>query len=109
MAAAPGYLLKERVEDSDALCDALTRVAEGSSVIDPEIVAGLLARSRTTTALDQLTHLEREVLRLMAEGRSNQGPVQPAHRPRAVPERQDRGDPHRRGLYQAGAPTELGR
>jgi DNA-binding NarL/FixJ family response regulator len=67
-----GYLLKDRVEDSDALCDALTRVAEGSTVIDPEIVAGLLTRSRTTTALDQLTHREREVLRLMAEGRSNQ-------------------------------------
>lgn len=67
-----GYLLKDRVEDSDALHDALVRVVAGESVVDPDIVRRLLARRRTTAAVDQLTPREREVLGLMAEGRSNQ-------------------------------------
>jgi DNA-binding NarL/FixJ family response regulator len=67
-----GYLLKDRVEDSDALCDALVRVVAGESVVDPDIVRRLLGRQRTTSAVDQLTAREREVLGLMAEGRSNQ-------------------------------------
>ena len=67
-----GYLLKDRVEDSDALCDALVRVVAGESVVDPDIVRRLLGRQRTTAAVDQLTAREREVLGLMAEGRSNQ-------------------------------------
>jgi DNA-binding NarL/FixJ family response regulator len=67
-----GYLLKDRVEDSEALRDALVRVVAGESVVDPDIVRRLLGRQRRTAAVDQLTAREREVLGLMAEGRSNQ-------------------------------------
>jgi DNA-binding NarL/FixJ family response regulator len=66
-----GYLLKDRVEDSDALLDALRRIVAGESVVDPDIVSRLLGRSRTATAVDSLTVREQEVLRAMAEGRSN--------------------------------------
>ena len=66
-----GYLLKDRVEDSDALRDALARIVAGESVVDADIVRRLLGRQRTSTAVDQLTARERDVLRLMAEGRSN--------------------------------------
>ena len=66
-----GYLLKDRVEDSDALLDALRRVVAGESVVDPDIVRRLLGRQRITQTVDQLTVREREVLGLMAEGRSN--------------------------------------
>jgi DNA-binding NarL/FixJ family response regulator len=64
-----GYLLKDRVADVADFLDALTRVAEGGSALDPEVVAQLLARSRHP--LGELTPREREVLALMAEGRSN--------------------------------------
>jgi len=64
-----GYLLKDRVADVAEFLDALRRVAEGGSALDPEVVAQLLARSRTP--LSVLTGREREVLALMAEGRSN--------------------------------------
>jgi len=66
-----GYLLKDRVEDSDALLDALRRIVAGESVVDPDIVSRLLGRSRRTSAVDQLTAREQDVLRAMAEGRSN--------------------------------------
>jgi DNA-binding NarL/FixJ family response regulator len=66
-----GYLLKDRVEDSDALLDALQRVVAGGSVVDPDIVRRLMGRQRITQTVDQLTPREREVLQLMAEGRSN--------------------------------------
>jgi DNA-binding NarL/FixJ family response regulator len=66
-----GYLLKDRVEDSDALLDALRRVVAGESVVDRDIVRRLLGRQRITQTVDQLTPREREVLQLMAEGRSN--------------------------------------
>jgi DNA-binding NarL/FixJ family response regulator len=66
-----GYLLKDRVEDSDALLDALRRIVAGESVVDPDIVSRLLGRSRSTSAVDQLTVREQDVLRAMAEGRSN--------------------------------------
>ena len=66
-----GYLLKDRVEDSDALLDALVRIVAGESVVDPDIVRRLLGRQRRTSAVDRLTEREREVLGLMAEGRSN--------------------------------------
>jgi DNA-binding NarL/FixJ family response regulator len=66
-----GYLLKDRVEDSDALLDALARIVAGESVVDPDIVSRLLGRSRSTSAVDQLTEREQDVLRAMAEGRSN--------------------------------------
>jgi len=64
-----GYLLKDRVADVDEFLDALDRVATGGSALDPEVVAQLLARSRHP--LGDLTPREREVLTLMAEGRSN--------------------------------------
>jgi DNA-binding NarL/FixJ family response regulator len=67
-----GYLLKDRVTDLDEFVDALRRVGTGASVIDPEIVARLLARQRTNDLLATLTSRERQVLALMAEGRSNQ-------------------------------------
>jgi DNA-binding NarL/FixJ family response regulator len=66
-----GYLLKERVSDVAVLVDALQRIADGECVLDPTIVARLLARSRKQEPLDQLTGREREVLALLAEGRSN--------------------------------------
>jgi DNA-binding NarL/FixJ family response regulator/class 3 adenylate cyclase len=66
-----GYLLKDRVADVDELVDGLRRVARGGSVIDPEVVSQLLRRSREVDPIEQLTDREREVLSLMAEGRSN--------------------------------------
>jgi DNA-binding NarL/FixJ family response regulator len=67
-----GYLLKERVADVGDFVDACQRVAAGGTVLDPEVVAQLLARRRRGP-LDNLTPREREVLGLMAEGRSNVG------------------------------------
>ncbi len=66
-----GYLLKDRVADVEEFVDALRRVGEGGTVLDPEVVAQLLARSRQGDPLARLTSREREVLALMAEGRSN--------------------------------------
>jgi DNA-binding NarL/FixJ family response regulator len=66
-----GYLLKDRVADVSEFLDAARRVAAGGTVLDPEVVAQLLARSRRRDPLDRLTPREREVLGLMAEGRSN--------------------------------------
>ena len=67
-----GYLLKDRVDDLDELSEAIRRIARGGSVIDPEVVAQLVGRRRMRIPLDDLTEREREVLGLMAEGRSNQ-------------------------------------
>jgi DNA-binding NarL/FixJ family response regulator len=67
-----GYLLKDRVTRVSELADAVRRVASGGSVIDPEVVARLLGRPREHSPLDELTPREREILGLMAEGRSNQ-------------------------------------
>ena len=69
---ASGYLLKERVSDVAVLVDALQRVGEGECVIDPTIVVATGARPREPGPLDRLSDREREVLALMAEGRSNQ-------------------------------------
>jgi DNA-binding NarL/FixJ family response regulator len=66
-----GYLLKERVAAIAEFLDALRRVADGGTVLDPEVVAQLLVRRRRDDPLRQLTPREREVLGLMAEGRSN--------------------------------------
>jgi DNA-binding NarL/FixJ family response regulator len=68
-----GYLLKERISDVAVLTDAVRRIAEGECVIDPTIIVRLMARQRDRGPLTQLTDREREVLALMAEGRSNQG------------------------------------
>ncbi len=66
-----GYLLKDRIADVDALLDGVRRVAAGGSALDPEVVAHLLGRRRRDDPLTTLTPREREVLALMAEGRSN--------------------------------------
>ena len=68
-----GYLLKSRVTDVDEFIDALTRIAHGGSVIDPALVQELVAARRRNDPLDVLSPREREVLALMAEGRSNAG------------------------------------
>jgi DNA-binding NarL/FixJ family response regulator len=67
-----GYLLKERVFDIANLIDALRRLADGETVVDPTIVARLFARKRRSDPLNELTEREREVLTLIAEGLSNQ-------------------------------------
>lgn len=67
-----GYLLKDRVTRVADLADAVRRVAAGGSVIDPEVVGRLLGKPRGHSSLDELTTREREILGLMAEGRSNQ-------------------------------------
>jgi DNA-binding NarL/FixJ family response regulator len=67
-----GYVLKERVADLDQLTETIQRVADGESVIDPEVVARLVVRRRPGSPLDVLTDRERAVLAVMAEGRSNQ-------------------------------------
>ena len=66
-----GYLLKDRVADVSEFVDALTRVASGGTALDPEVVSQLLGASRRRDALAVLTPREREVLGLMAEGRTN--------------------------------------
>jgi DNA-binding NarL/FixJ family response regulator len=68
-----GYLLKERVSDMAVLVDALRRLSEGECVIDPTIVAQLLAKPRAHATLAVLSPRERDVLALIAEGRSNPG------------------------------------
>jgi serine/threonine-protein kinase len=70
-ARGTGYLLKDRVADVPEFVDAVRRVASGGSVIDPLIVTRLVERRRTTDPLEALTEREREVLELMAAGRSN--------------------------------------
>jgi DNA-binding NarL/FixJ family response regulator len=71
-AAGVGYLLKDRVADVEMFTEAVRRVAGGGSVVDPEVVGRMVGRSRPAGPLDALTEREREVLALMAEGRSNQ-------------------------------------
>ncbi|MFH8747550.1 response regulator [Streptomyces rimosus] len=67
-----GYLLKQRVADVEQFIEALRRVADGGTALDPQVVAQLLVRRRSDP-LERLTEREREVLALMAEGRSNAG------------------------------------
>jgi DNA-binding NarL/FixJ family response regulator len=68
-----GYLLKDRVLDVDDFLDAARRVSDGGSALDPQVVATLIAAPTRRTALDELSPREREVLSLMAEGRTNGG------------------------------------
>jgi DNA-binding NarL/FixJ family response regulator len=70
-ASGVGYLLKDRVANVGEFVDALARVAAGGTALDPEVVTGLLSASRHVSALATLTTRERDVLGLMAEGRSN--------------------------------------
>jgi DNA-binding NarL/FixJ family response regulator len=72
-AAGIGYLLKDRVADVAEFADALARVAAGGTALDPEVVSQLLGAGRHAPGLAALTPREREVLSLMAEGRSNAG------------------------------------
>jgi DNA-binding NarL/FixJ family response regulator len=71
-----GYLLKERVGDASVFVDAVGRVAEGGTALDPEIVRLMLGRRRAEGPLDALSPRERDVLREMAEGKSNRGIAQ---------------------------------
>jgi DNA-binding NarL/FixJ family response regulator len=71
--AGTGYLLKDRVVDVEGFADSVRRVGEGGSALDPEVVGHLLGRRRREDPLEELTAREREVLGLMAEGRSNRG------------------------------------
>ncbi len=66
-----GYLLKDRISDVERLTEAVRRVADGGSVLDPEVVAQMLGRRRDEGPLDTLTPREREVLEAMAEGLGN--------------------------------------
>jgi DNA-binding NarL/FixJ family response regulator len=67
-----GYLLKDRVSDIEQFASSVRQVAEGGSVLDPAVVGELVGRHRRDDPLEQLSPREREVLELMAEGRSNQ-------------------------------------
>jgi DNA-binding NarL/FixJ family response regulator len=68
-----GYLLKDRVGDLGLFIDAVRRVARGGSALDPDVVQRIVGRKRRGTPIDDLTPREREVMALMAEGRSNHG------------------------------------
>jgi DNA-binding NarL/FixJ family response regulator len=68
-----GYLLKDRVGDLDTFVDAVRRVASGGSALDPDVVQSMIGRQRIDDPIEELTGREREVLALMAEGRSNKG------------------------------------
>ncbi len=70
-AGGVGYLLKDRVADVERFLDAVRRVADGGSALDPEVVSQLVGRARRDDPLEHVTPREREVLELMAEGRSN--------------------------------------
>jgi DNA-binding NarL/FixJ family response regulator len=72
-ATGAGYLLKDGVANLETLRDALVRVGRGEWVLAPELVERLLTRQHVGSRLDRLTHRERDVLQLMAEGRSNLG------------------------------------
>jgi DNA-binding NarL/FixJ family response regulator len=102
-ASGVGYLLKDRVADFDAFVDAMNRVADGGSAMDPDVISRMLGR-RSTDVLDRLTPREREVLGLMAEGRSNRGIAQ------ALVVTEDAVEKHVKNLLRkldiAGAPTD---
>jgi DNA-binding NarL/FixJ family response regulator len=74
-----GYLLKDRILDLDDFLDALRRVAAGGSALDPEVVASLMAPMRPEPSFARLTERERDVLALLAEGRSNAAAARQLH------------------------------
>ncbi len=104
-----GYLLKDRVSDLAAFTDAVRRIGEGGSVVDPEVVSTLLGRARPRGPLDDLTRRERDVLELMAEGRSNRAIADRLGPDREDGRRERPGDPQqawaraRRGRSPSGA------
>jgi len=69
---ALGYLLKDRVADISEFLESVSRIAQGATVLDPEVVAQLLSRQTKNSRMSQLTDRERQVLALLAEGKSNQ-------------------------------------
>lgn len=73
---ACGYLLKERITHGRDLCDAIERLADGETVVDPQLVQELLDRARPPSPIDDLTPREREILSLMAEGLTDRGIAQ---------------------------------
>ena len=93
---AVGYLLKDRVADVDGFVAAVRQVAAGGTVLDPEVVAGLVSGAGREQPLERLTPREREVLTLMAEGRSNA-----AIAARLFVSREGRRQAHQRDLHQA--------
>ena len=98
-----GYLLKDRVADLDRFADAVRRVAEGGSALDPEVVSNLLGRQRRDDPLAELTDREREVLGLMAEG----GPTGPSPSSSSSPSAQWRSTSHRSSAS-SGLPQTAG-
>ena len=74
-----GYLLKDRIADIERLLDAVARVSQGGSVLDPEVVAHMLGRRRPTGPLDTLTPREAQALALMAEGHTNRAIAEQMH------------------------------
>lgn len=82
-----GYLLKDRITRLEDLEDAVRRLVEGGTVLDPEVVTGLLTHKVARSRLDTLTERERDVLRLMAEGRSNTGIAATLHISQGVVEK----------------------
>ncbi len=99
-ARGAGYLLKERVADLAELADAVRRVAAGGLVVDPSVVAQLVGRKRARSPLDDLTERERQVLAVMAEGRSNQAICQQLHLSPKTVEAYVRGVFTKLGLHQ---------
>ena len=77
-----GYLLKDRVSTSHSSCEALRTMSRGGTALDPEVVAHLLGRDDLADQLARLSAREREVLELMAQGRSNRAVARSWHRPR---------------------------
>ena len=99
-----GYLLKDRVSDLDGFRDAVRRVGEGGSAVDPEVIAQLVHRRRAVDPIAELTEREREVLGLMAEGCSNR-----AIGDQPVAQREDGRGARARDLHEARAPAGPGR
>ncbi len=102
-----GYLLKRRVTDVDEFIDTLQRLVRGGSVVDPTLISELVGARRVHDPLEELSQREREVLALMAEGRSNVG-----HRTAAVGQRANRREARTEHPGQAadcgGRPTTTG-
>lgn len=96
-----GYLLKENISDLRMFTEAVRRVASGGSALDPNVVARLVGRKRKAGPLDNLTPRERDVLALIAEGRSNAGVAQELVVSVAAVERHVTGIFDKLGLYQS--------